>query len=164
MKTDGGLHDKAGISVKLCILATVTTLLIIWGNSMMPSRISNATSDHITEAIGGTIISAPAAEVSGIVWLNTSLVRKLAHVTEFLTLGVTSSLLSVFLKKQFSQQLPNLLLLGLSAGVIDETIQLFNDRTSMIQDVWIDLAGFAVGILLTWAVRVIICHKDAVIE
>lgn len=45
---------------------------------------------------------------------------------------------------------------GLLIAFMDETIQLFSDRGSQVQDVWLDFAGVVTGVLLAVAVRRIV--------
>jgi len=70
------------------------------------------------------------------------------HVTEFAVLGAFTFLLAERKEKKTTQQFSSIALFGLLIALTDETIQLFNDRTSAIKDVWIDFAGFAIGCCL----------------
>lgn len=70
--------------------------------------------------------------------------RKLAHGTEYLILGVELCLL-LRPEKPWS----TLALSGVLTALLDETIQLFvPERCGQIKDVWIDLGGFTTGVLL----------------
>ena len=74
-----------------------------------------------------------------------STVRKAAHMTEFLLLAVWAGMLDF--RGKF---LPQRLLFGLMTALVDETIQLYTGRTSLVTDVWIDYIGFAVGTVVVW--------------
>lgn len=116
------------------------TLCFIWGNSLMPASVSGAFSDWV-----GTVLSHI---FGGVVRPDTGhgVLRKLAHGTEYLVLGTE---LTVLLWWMLQKPWSLLALSGASAALIDETIQLFIEgRSGAIRDVWIDLGGFAVGILL----------------
>lgn len=117
-------------------------LLFIWGNSLIPPetswRISNAV-QHFLALF--TPVDAPAGSGGGI-W--GTVVRKLAHFTEFCVLG---TLLRA--RWQGARQETSLpLLLGLLTAVTDESIQAFTGRTSSVFDVWIDFAGVTAGVVL----------------
>ena len=74
-----------------------------------------------------------------------ALIRKGAHALEFLTFGVLAML--VLAGGDFRRwALPACV--GFFVALTDETIQIFSKRTSTIKDVWLDLAGFAIGALI----------------
>lgn len=75
------------------------------------------------------------------------LVRKLAHFAEFGALGCELMLLSSIRKRRGIQPIVNCLFAGLSTAVVDETIQIFSNRGSQVQDVLLDFAGAVTGIL-----------------
>ncbi len=83
------------------------------------------------------------------------LVRKFAHVIEFSVLGVFTVLLLVNSKITL-YKLQNILSIGFFVAFTDETIQIFSHRTSSVKDVWIDMAGFAVGALIAIAVKSVV--------
>ena len=121
-------------------------LAFIWGNSMLPGAQSNHISDVFTTALrcllqwGGT----PGGGTIGHGVLS-FLVRKAAHMTEFALLGVWSALLFLAPAPRAARLQP-VALIGVVVPLIDETIQIFSGRTSMVRDVWIDIAGFALGV------------------
>lgn len=94
---------------------------------------------YVSDEAGDTLIHSEWTE-----GLRT-LVRKLAHVMEYLTLGFLALLL---LAQGDLRRWKTLVNVGLSVSLIDETIQIFTKRTSIVMDVWIDMFGFAVGVLL----------------
>lgn len=116
------------------------TLCFIWGNSMMPGSVSGAISDWVGDLLSA-IFGGPIRTDTG-----HGVLRKLAHGTEYLALGAELCLL---LRGILQKPLSLLALGGVSAALIDETIQLFVEgRCGAIRDVWIDLGGFCVGCLL----------------
>ena len=116
------------------------TLCFIWGNSMMPGPVSEAISNWVGDLLSA-ILGGPVRTDTG-----HGVLRKLAHGTEYLVLGVELYLL---LRGMLQKPLSLLALGGVSAALVDETIQLFVvGRCGAIQDVWIDLGGFCVGCLL----------------
>ncbi len=73
--------------------------------------------------------------------------RKVAHATEFAVLG---TLLMLLMTGKVRERLRSLVLCGLATAFFDETIQLFViGRSSKIMDVWIDLLGYSVGLLIS---------------
>lgn len=118
----------------------VLTLCFIWGNSLMPGTISGAISDWVgavlSRLFGGAVDTTAGHGV----------LRKLAHGTEYLVLGVELTLL---LRLWQHRPWSLLALCGMSTALFDETIQLFvAGRSGQIRDVWIDLGGFCAGVLL----------------
>lgn len=111
---------------------------------MIPSQLSNGFSNTVVKMLGGTVTHSAAERVQATTFFNSENVRKFAHCLEFTGLGCFATALSLKLK----YKLANVLLLGLGIAVIDETIQLFDGRTSMIKDVWIDMSGFMLGMLI----------------
>ncbi|MDO4269932.1 MAG: VanZ family protein [Eubacteriales bacterium] len=125
----------------------IVTLCFIWGNSLMPPAVSNAISDKITQLLSGGVLPA---EMEANSWLPSFLIRKTAHFTEFALLGI--SLAGACRARNMSKREAVLLtaLCGVLAALVDETIQLFNGRTSSVKDVWLDSFGLAAGCCLTY--------------
>ncbi len=118
----------------------IVTLCFIWGNSLMPGTISSAISDWVGSILSKILGSAVDTSAGH------GVLRKLAHGTEYLILGLE---LTVMLRLWKRRPWSLVILSGLSAALIDETIQLFvAGRSSQIRDVWIDLGGFLTGIVL----------------
>ena len=134
----------------LTILVALT-LAFIWGNSLMPGAISGAISDWFG-AVLSHIFGGQVDTVHG-----HGVLRKLAHGTEYLVLGVELCLLLIPEKPWTA-----LALSGVLAALTDETIQLFvPERCGQIKDVWIDLGGFTVGVLVCLLVRFLYRRKTA---
>lgn len=129
---------KNRFRLRLCIALTVCNLIFIWGNSLLPAHISAAISTFVRNVIAfffpGEGTSDPNA--------GHGLLRKIAHVLEFCSLGALLCWLLTELRKKrlFS------LLGGFLAACIDESIQLFvPGRGPHIQDVFIDTLGVIAG-------------------
>ena len=83
-------------------------------------------------------------------------IRKLAHFTEFAVLGALAGLLFGGRCQHLWIGLLFAAMTGVATALCDETIQLFvPGRTGQIPDVWIDVAGTAVGAVLALAVPAI---------
>lgn len=120
----------------VCAALIGVNLALIWGNSAMTGDDSGAMSDWIRQFL----FFLPDGELGGL------LLRKAAHFSEFACLGLLMGWMSLLLR---GRTFPGILGLGLGCGCIDETIQYFvPGRASMLFDVWIDAAGFAVGLAL----------------
>ena len=122
--------------MRLCAALLLVNLVFIWGNSMLPGEISGAISDWVKQILA-LLLPGDNAEPSG-----GGLIRKLAHFTEFASLGALLAWLFAMLQKE--KHWP--LLWGVAAACVDETIQRFvPDRGPSIFDVGIDSCGVLVG-------------------
>ena len=125
---------------KLLLGLVILTLCFIWGNSLMPASVSGAISDWVSEVLS-RLLHLPLNTDAG-----HGTVRKLAHATEYLVLGAE---LTVLLRFWRTRPWGEVFLCGIGAALADETIQLFVEgRAGQIRDVWIDLGGFCVGVLI----------------
>lgn len=135
--------EKTNWKRKALMILVGLTLAFIWGNSLMPGTVSGAISDWFG-AVLSHIFGSELDTTHG-----HGVLRKLAHGTEYLVLGVELCLLLIPEKPWTT-----LALSGVMAALTDETIQLFvPERCGQIKDVWIDLGGFTVGVLLCLLVR-----------
>ena len=121
-------------------------LMLIWGHSMQPATVSEHESGRVL-AFLGKLFPALLTSENGMF-----IVRKAAHITEFLILGI---LLTVgFLDRIYDRfarfAIPALT--GLFVAFIDETIQLFVvGRSGEVRDIWIDFSGVILGTLIALA-------------
>lgn len=113
-------------------LVLVCILAFIWGNSILPGRISSAISHAVKEFFG---------------WESSDYaVRKAGHFTEFLLLGAVLGLFFTLKGISRKDKALYLCLFALLVPLMDETIQLFSDsRGPSVTDIWIDIAGYACG-------------------
>lgn len=111
--------------------------LVIWSRSLYPAEQSSAQSLEVLAWL------TPLLEFLGQepeVWH--TLVRKLAHMTEFTVLGALWSVVP-------GVGLSGKLLCCLLTALADETIQLFvPGRSGQVSDVWIDFTGAVLGTAL----------------
>ena len=116
---------------------SVLWLFFIWGHSLLPAETSAAESGRWLVLLQGVLP-----------WLTDHLIRKAAHFTEYTVLG---ALLRAAFPARGRAAWMELALAGLLAAMLDETIQLFSPgRSGQITDVWLDFAGFAVGVVMGW--------------
>lgn len=113
------------------------TLLFIWGNSLVPASVSGAFSGFVKELLSRFL---PLDSSGG-----DGVLRKLAHGTEFALLG--GELLLVGYIRGWRWR--DVIFCGFGTAFLDETIQLFvPGRCGAVRDVWIDMVGFFVGLVL----------------
>jgi VanZ family protein len=109
---------------------TALWLLFIWGHSLLPASVSKEESGHWLALLQ-----------TWLPWLTDYLIRKAAHFTEYAMLG---ALLFGAADTRRGLWFPPCF--GLLAALTDETVQLFSlGRAGMVEDVWLDLAGFLAG-------------------
>lgn len=113
---------------------------------MLPPQQSWAVSDTVQQLL--SFISPACDPESGIAIWGT-VIRKLAHFTEFTVLGF---LLSLRFDERSAKVYP-VILFGILTALMDETIQHFTDRTSSVFDVWLDTLGVNVGFLLQLGIQ-----------
>lgn len=122
------------------ITAAVLATLFIFGNSLQNAEVSSASSGRfvsVLENILGFFKIAAAEDM--LVYA----VRKSAHMTEFAFQAV---LLAGCFEKEYRHRIIYVLFFGLLTACTDEFIQLFSPgRAAMVQDVFIDFAGTALG-------------------
>jgi VanZ family protein len=123
-----------------CALALLVAMMA-WLMSALPPDASQAQSGWLR----GFLQRLFGAEV------NELLLRKLAHFSEYLLLGLFLGLSICQLGWQ-ARYAFLALSLALLAAVADETIQVFSSRGPSLIDVWIDLAGAATGLFVTWLI------------
>lgn len=130
------------IVVILLTILIVLLLLFIWGNSVLPAAISSKISAFVTRLLGKDAVE--------------SHVRKVGHFTEFFVLGSSLGLYVTLQGTKGKDKATFLVFPALFVPLMDETIQMFNDRGPQVRDIWIDIAGYTCGCLLTLLVAAII--------
>ena len=128
--------------IRVCRTLIVLNLCFIWGNSLLPGEISGAFSDWVKNLLD-VFIPGDGMDTDG-----GGLLRKLAHFTEFTTLGLLLSMMLRLHQKKIRYALP----WGVLAACVDETIQMFvPDRGPGLKDVGIDSCGVLTGMILLYA-------------
>ncbi len=145
---------KAKGSHRPLTVLIILTLALIWGHSLLGREASSEESGFVMELL------EPVLEmVVGEGNVTEFLVRKLAHFTEFFVLGLELMTFFAYRKPLFPQAFLLALTHGFFAAFLDETIQIFSGRGPMIQDVWLDVSGFAVGASLMLGIMVWTKHR-----
>ena len=132
----------------LLLLLIAATVAFTWGNSLESRTESAQKSQKVLE-----VVSVVLEPILGEGKVTIPLVRKLAHVTEFGVLGIGLALLLVVRRQVKGHTVVFILLASLFVAVVDETLQIFSRRGPLVSDIWIDMAGATVGIILVLCVR-----------
>lgn len=131
--------------LQVCITLLILILIFIWGNSCLPANISRAFSSWVRDLLASLFGWGPADPNA----TGPSVLRKVAHLTEFLCLGMCLSWLVRMLRTKKAEILLLPLLAGFFTACIDEAIQFFTPgRGPGWLDVGIDTLGVTLGIVL----------------
>ena len=131
----------------LCFLLVSAVIGVIWWHSMQNGVASHAESRRMLAFALSHLQGMRLAS-----YLSDGHIRRLAHLTEYTTLGVVLSSFSVLISRRSHKVW--VLLIGISVAAIDEYIQLFSGgRTSTWHDVVLDGIGCMVGIFLVLVIR-----------
>jgi VanZ family protein len=124
-------------------LAVVFFLVaFIWWHSLQPGPASHAESRYVL-----SIVLSYANDTWLAPYLNDMHIRRLAHLTEYASLGLSMSFLSMIMSDR--QHKIGTLIVGICIASIDEYIQQFSGgRTSTWHDVVFDTVGCGVGIMV----------------
>ena len=126
----------------------------------MSREVSGAISDSLMDVLNrcsARLGLADDQDGDGVKEPTSHIVRKIAHVTEFL---VFAALLFLRLESRGLRRGLTAYLCGTAVGGIDELLQLFANRGSLFSDVLYDSAGAAAGVLLTAAAVALIRKKN----
>lgn len=135
---------RTKVRMIICLTLLTLVLIFIWGNSCLPADISRAFSlwvrNLLAPLFGWPIITKPSGS-------GPSLLRKIAHFTEFSWLGLCLSWLMHMLRTKKTEAFLFALATGVAAACIDEGIQFFiPGRGPGWKDVGIDTMGLLLGI------------------
>ena len=125
------MKTKTAKIINLIVIALI--MAFIWSRSLKDMAASAQESGEFME----TVVIPVEKAILGREVVSEDFIRKCAHVFEFAMLGIA---LAIYTKKLWSA-----LGIGMAAAVIDETIQYFTGRGSMVTDIWIDTAGCLLG-------------------
>ena len=148
-------------------LVVVVTAAFIFSNSMQNTEGSWDTSNIVAALFEPVLRRAHSAftRMTALVGHPVMLeygvfVRKLAHFTEYFTLGVECTcVISVLTKRALSPYLWADLFVVLAVAVVDEFVQSFVGRTSQVADVLLDFSGACTGVVLTLIVASLVLRR-----
>ena len=131
--------NRKGYGLLLFLLLLV---LFIWLQSLQQGSISHRESQWVLKMVQRLFSGHRLG-----IWLNDGRIRRLAHLTEYSSLGFFASLYSWRRwRKNFSM---GILTLGIAIASMDEVIQYFaGGRTATWKDVCLDGVGVMAGIVM----------------
>ena len=131
--------NRKGYGLLLFLLLLV---LFIWLQSLQQGSISHRESQWVLKMVQRLFSGHRLG-----IWLNDGRIRRLAHLTEYSSLGFFASLYSWRRwRKNFSM---GILTLGIDIASMDEVIQYFaGGRTATWKDVCLDGVGVMAGIVM----------------
>ena len=129
------------------LLMTAILIAFIWGNSLQDATHSSVESRWVLD-----LVQSVFSRIPGISHVTMYEIRKTAHVTEYMALGFSLSLVLVSLcGRGFAK---DVVALGFLIACIDETLQLFSPgRSSQVSDVVIDTCGVILGVVTVLALK-----------
>ena len=127
----------------LYIVYILGIIAFIFSNSLPSIEESAETSGRLLSFINNILESLKLPIMESDVFI-----RKAAHFAEFFVLGASICGYSYFDKKCDFNYMVKSILFSCLVAMSDETIQYFTGRGSMLLDVWLDLFGATVGILI----------------
>ncbi len=130
-----------------CLILVGLNIAFIWVNSLMPREISSAFSKLVGMVFDWFMPgSATASQGQG-----HGILRKIAHFTEFCSLGILLCITSCLLNQKKWMQWVIPCGTGVAVAVIDETIQYFvPGRGPQLRDVGIDSLGVMLGVCVAF--------------
>lgn len=137
---------KRDKQLRLAVFLLILLLAFIWGNSLLPAKISAAISGWIWELLGD--FAGGDTMLDGAV--GDGPLRKAAHFIEFVGLGMVLLWMMILTGQHRVFALAG----GFAVACIDETIQIFvPGRGPAIGDVLLDSSGVLTGLLLFLLIR-----------
>ena len=156
---------------RILFIIIVITVCVIWGHSAMPPDLSSEESWAVLTMLNSCLSFVQRLFGIGAgneLQLSEFIVRKLAHFTEYFCLGAELSLM-ILLKRAEAEikkdddskkeneyaehrvhntKLYHAVVIAAVVASVDETIQFFSGRTSMLRDVLLDVSGAVCACLL----------------
>ena len=143
---------RAKIITVILLALIILTVAFIWSNSLKDSEASNCDSNAVIAFF------RPVMELLGVMTKKDQIyfIRKGAHLSEFFLLGSLFAALFSHIRKRW---IGLAAFAGLSVAVLDEYIQAFSDRTSIVSDVLIDFSGYAAGFAAVTLIFLIVIKR-----
>lgn len=139
-------------------VAALIMVCVIWGNSLVPGTGSGNLSLTVMELIHEMLGSLGLPYE----WVTNFVVRKCAHFTEYMILGIIATHVFDIEGRHKPLALVATAVFLILVPSIDETIQLFvPGRAGMVRDVLIDCSGATTGVVLRYLLRAAIQHTRA---
>lgn len=137
------IHSKKRMAI--CTWLIILNISFIWGNSLLPREVSAA----LSKMVGSFLQIFLPGHMNPSEGEGQGILRKIAHFTEFCTLGMLLSWLVRMIRTRKWEYCVLPLIAGTLVASIDETIQMFvPGRGPQLRDVGIDTLGVILGILI----------------
>lgn len=124
------------------------SIAFVWGQSCKSKNNSEIASDVFINIIKPLEEIKPNDTHTAEYEYYNHLIRKSAHVVEFVIIGCELALIILFFSKKVLATMViflNSLMAGMLIGLIDESIQIFSERGTQVSDVWYDIIGTGIG-------------------
>lgn len=142
------MNSKKRVRVVIHVLLVLAIMAFIFSHSManraQSSQESMGVLNFLMKALGTIGLGDGLTE---------HIVRKMAHFSEFAALGFCAAIVMKDIRIVRLPYVLNVFLFGILCAMTDETIQLFNDRSARVTDVWIDFCGSVCGCLVFLLIR-----------
>ena len=136
------------LAVRIILILLITASVAhAFTQSSLPKEASSIESSKVGDIVAEII--PPETPPGAYVQKN---IRKLAHFTEFASIGLFISLYTVLFMLGRRWAHISLLPVGVGIALIDETIQIFSNRGPSVADVWIDSFGYLSAAVAVYAV------------
>ena len=87
----------------------------------------------------------PALKALGLKPMTHNTLRKCAHVFEYTILALAASFV-------WRGKIVGLMGAGMFVALLDETVQIYSRRGSLVKDIWVDMIGIVLGTALGWLI------------
>ena len=150
------MKNEKSFRAARCLLCALifATLSFIFINSLFPPSVSSEESETVSGIIAQ--IFPPDTPFGTFITEN---IRKIAHFLEFGLLGIEVAIYVALFKRKTAMWAPVSQIFGFFVAFIDETLQIFSGRGAMIEDVWLDIFGFAALSSLAYITAFLIKNK-----
>lgn len=142
------MNSKKRVRVAIHVLLVLAIMAFIFSHSLanraQSSQESMGVLNFLMKALGTIGLGDGLTE---------HIVRKMAHFSEFAALGFCAAIVMQDIRIVRLPYVLNVFLFGILCAMTDETIQLFNDRSARVTDVWIDFCGSVCGCLVFLLIR-----------
>ena len=143
---------KRKIAVGIIAACIVLTVAFIWSNSLKSQAQSSESSGKVYETVKEVTDTVFGKDVVPVTHHG---VRKWAHFSEFLLLGVEFCLLFIALKTESFKGYLHILPYGLFVAAVDEGLQCLSDRGAAFTDVLIDFSGYLTAVAVFFIIFLI---------
>ncbi len=140
------------------------SILFVFSNSMEVAEVSSLASTEVLEKVQAFFTTVGMQSLAA--QITEGVVRKVAHICEYMLVGFFMMLCLRVYTKRFLRHITWPMFGGLFVALVDETIQLFSEgRSASVTDIWIDFFGVMLGLsvalflLCLWRMCWILYHN-----